>query len=302
MSVPISLLSIPFALASNLLVMLGYTLQKNAAEKLPRIETQSFWRNLKNFFRSPVWLLGTFLAIFSFPTTFLAYSLGNISLVNSLSGTGLIFLAVFSWRINKEAISTKEAISYLIIAIGVSISGYYSSFTVTQEDFDVLWDLSTAFRGLLFLLFFIIVIVVGTFLLNLRKFKSKDGFILAFVGGVSMALAIICLKGASMVFAAFHISHLSDYRVLLFFLIYCIGALAGTILIQMAYQRERALQVVPVYHNLVHVIPILYGGLILYEWSPLSTLQQALLALGVFIVAAGIGSLAFTANAQKSND
>lgn len=299
MSVVVDPLAIPFALLSNFLVMLGYTLQKKAAERLPRIEDHKLLTNLRNFFTSPLWLLGTLSAVLSFPTTFLAYSLGNISLVNSLAGSGLIFLALLSWIINKEQLSINELFSYCIIGVGVIISGYYSSFTVTQEDFDVLWNLTVTIRGLVFFVIFIAIISGGIIVLNMQKLQQKDGLILAFVGGIAMALAIICLKGASMVLSHFHFTHLLDYRPWVFFVVYATGALSGTILLQMAYQRERALQVVPIYHNLVHVIPIIYGGVVLFEWAYLSTISKVLLIIGIFIVSFGISSLAFTSSKNK---
>ena len=95
--IPVSLFAIPIALTGNVIVMLGYVLQKRASRKFPPIEKTTLKQNVKNFLTSPIWLLGILCTTLSIPAALYAYSFGNIVLVNSLGGTGLVFLAIFSY-------------------------------------------------------------------------------------------------------------------------------------------------------------------------------------------------------------
>lgn len=89
------------------------------------IEKTRIRKTIKNFFTNPVWLLGLLFTTFSVPAAIFAYSYGNILLIASINGSGLVFLSIFSYLILKEKMNVKEIVSFLLIIVGVVVSSFF---------------------------------------------------------------------------------------------------------------------------------------------------------------------------------
>jgi len=286
MAESISLLAIPLALTSNLIVSLGYILQKKATQSFPKIETKSFKENLKTFLTSRLWLIGLFLTILSFPTTITAYSFGNIALVNGIGGVSIVFLTIFSKWILKEKIRKGEYIGLSLVIIGVSATGYFSSTTVTQETFLEFWYNVTKLGALIF--FITLIVLAQTPLIFLRLTNEQlKAILFALSAGIYMAVDIISMKGLSIPLFQWDQQYLLDPRVLFIGAIVILFPNIATIMLQFAYQKHKAIVVVPLYNNIVLIIPIIFGALFLEEWSSINLTHAILLSFSIITTIIG---------------
>ncbi|UJG44192.1 MAG: EamA family transporter [Candidatus Heimdallarchaeum endolithica] len=285
----VSILAIPIALAGNASVMLGYVLQKKAIVKMDPIEKTKLKKNIRNFLTNPIWLTGLFLTLLSTVASIFAYAYGNIVLVASINGSGLMFLSIFSYFILKEKLNLKEVISFILIIIGVVLSGLFSSKTNTQSTVDEFWSLFTFRTSVLFqfsLLFVALILLIVEFSLNLNP--AYSGIPNTLTAGIFMSLAVITMKGWSIYFSTpIHID-LTDYKFWLLGGLNTFLANIATILMQISYQKAKALVTVPIYHSSVLLFPTIYAALFLKEWVNISTQSKIYLSFSLSLIIFGI--------------
>ncbi|MHA1318097.1 MAG: DMT family transporter, partial [Candidatus Heimdallarchaeaceae archaeon] len=186
----------------NASVMLGYVLQKKATETMEPIEKTRIRKTIKNFFTNPVWLLGLLFTTFSVPAAIFAYSYGNILLIASINGSGLVFLSIFSYLILKEKMNVKEIVSFLLIIVGVVVSSFFSSQTYTQSSIDEFWNLYVYQPSVIFqLILFFIATILLVFEIVVKFSSVYSGVPNTLTAGILMSLAIINMKGWSIYFS-----------------------------------------------------------------------------------------------------
>ncbi len=287
----VAIFAIPLALLGNIIISLGYVLQKKVSESLPSIEKTSIIPNLKNFLTKPLWILGVMLTILAVPVTALAYSWGSISLISSLGGTSIIFIAIFSRFLLKEKINIKEGAALITIAIGVVIAGYFSLETSTQSDFNEFWNLFVSTSSVLILLVSIALssILLTTFILWIKQYVGVAYSVLA---GTTIGVAVIILNGASVIIRSEEYSIFNDWRMWILIVIFIVLSGVSTIFNQLSYQRSKAVIVIPTYNSVLRILPVLYGVVVLGEWETIDTVSEILISLGIVIIIIGTVILA----------
>lgn len=296
----VAILAIPLALLGNIIISLGYVLQKKVSESLPSIEKTSIIPNLKNFLTKPLWILGVILTILAVPVTALAYSWGSISLISSLGGTSIILIAIFSRFLLKEKINIKEGVALIIIAVGVVIAGYFSLETSTQSDFNEFWSLFVSTPSVVILLVSIALssILLITFILWIKQYV---GVAYSVVAGTTIGVAVIILNGASVIIRSQEYSIFKNWRMWILIVIFLILSGISTIFNQLSYQKSKAVIVIPTYNSVLRILPILYGVVVLGEWETISTLSEILISLGIFLIIVGTVILAILGEKGVSN-
>ncbi len=296
----VAIFAIPLALLGNIIISLGYVLQKKVSESLPSIEKTSIIPNLKNFLTKPLWILGVMLTILAVPITALAYSWGSISLISSLGGTSIIFIAIFSRFIVKEKINIKEGAALITIAIGVVIAGYFSLETSTQSDFNEFWNLFVSTPSVIILLVSIAlsVILLITFILWIKQYV---GVAYSVVAGTTIGVAVIILNGASVIIRSQEYTIFKDWSMWILIIIFIFLSGASTIFNQLSYQRCKAVIAIPTYNSVLRILPVLYGVIVLREWETIDTVSEILISLGIFIIIIGTVILAILGEKGASN-
>ncbi len=193
-------------------------------------------------------------------------------LVASINGSGLVFLSIFSYFILKENMNLKEVISFILIIIGVALSGLFSSKTNTQSTIDEFWLLFTFRPSVIFqfsLLFVTLIFLFVEFSLNLNP--AYSGIPNTLTAGILMSTAVITTKGWSIYFSTpIHIDT-TDFKFWLLGSSYIFLANIATILMQISYQKAKAIVTVPIYHSSVLLFPTIYAAIFLKEWDNIST-------------------------------
>ncbi|MBA7584099.1 hypothetical protein ES708_26052 [subsurface metagenome] len=282
----VAIFAVPLALLGNIVISLGYVLQKKISESLPLIEKTSIIPNLKNFLTKPLWILGVILTILAVPVTALAYSWGSISLISSLGGTSIIFIAIFSRFFLKEKINIKEGVALITIAIGVVIAGYFSLETSTQSDFNEFWNLFVSTPSVIILIVSIALCssLLISFILWIKQYVSVAYSVVA---GTTIGVAVIILNGASVIIRSQEYSIFSDWRMWILIVIFMFLSGVSTIFNQLSYQKSKAVIVIPTYNSVLRILPILYGVVVLGEWETIDTLSEILISLGIFLIIIG---------------
>jgi len=285
----VSLLAIPIALAGNASVMLGYVLQKKATETMEPIEKTRIRKTIKNFFTNPVWLLGLLFTTFSVPAAIFAYSYGNILLIASINGSGLVFLSIFSYLILKEKMNVKEIVSFLLIIVGVVVSSFFSSQTYTQSSIDEFWNLYVYQPSVIFqLILFFIATILLVFEIVVKFSSVYSGVPNTLTAGILMSLAIINMKGWSIYFSIPISIDVTDFKFWLLGGLNMLLANIATILMQISYQKAKAIVIVPIYHSSVLIFPTIYAVLFLREWETMSFANKMGLSFSLMLIVLGI--------------
>ncbi|MHA1116609.1 MAG: DMT family transporter, partial [Candidatus Heimdallarchaeaceae archaeon] len=250
-------------------------------ETMEPIEKTRIRKTIKNFFTNPVWLLGLLFTTFSVPAAIFAYSYGNILLIASINGSGLVFLSIFSYLILKEKMNVKEIVSFLLIIVGVVVSSFFSSQTYTQSSIDEFWNLyvyQPFFIATILLVFEIVV-----------KFSSVySGVPNTLTAGILMSLAIINMKGWSIYFSIPISIDVTDFKFWLLGGLNMLLANIATILMQISYQKAKAIVIVPIYHSSVLIFPTIYAVLFLREWETMSFANKMGLSFSLMLIVLGI--------------
>jgi len=100
------------ALISSVLNALGTVIQKKGIEKAKR---------MRRVFKSRTWILGIVLSAVSFVIYFIALNFQRLSIVQPIVNSFLVFVPIFSYFILGEKISKTQAISILIILLGITL-------------------------------------------------------------------------------------------------------------------------------------------------------------------------------------
>ncbi len=278
------LIFIGLAMLTPAIENIGLGLQKLAIDKIPAANGR-----LKKSGWTFVWILGFALTIVVALLIFKTMSLGNASTVGAFSGFGLIVLALFSRFVLKEKILPRELIGILIIMSGTSLIGYFShGHQNTSVDYD-------SEKLLIFILCQACLIGAG-FAVTVKA-PRLAGVILGIIAGSIAGLSVTTQKILSHTFLGLFRDPLhADYAAIALtpvtwiMVLYGIG---GVVLLQFAYKKGKAVQVVPSRATGAILTPLIAGVALLNESVPPLSL------LGTLVIIAGI-IVTTTANPAKA--
>jgi multidrug transporter EmrE-like cation transporter len=187
------ILAICLGILSYSMLNIGMGLQKKGAATLPKIEQESFGRNIKNFFTNKVWVIGFILVQSQWVLLTLALEMGSLSIVTPLMSVGMIALVIFSYFYLKEPISKVEGAGIVAIVVGIVLSGITNVEKGEQETLEVVLDCFANTFGIIYLAVIFVFSVVLILLSILRKFANAD-VLFGIAAGITDGLGAIFLK------------------------------------------------------------------------------------------------------------
>jgi uncharacterized membrane protein len=238
-----------------------------------------------------IWVLSTLSMPSSAFLILYAVSLGDASLVGAMSGSGLASLAVFSHLYMHEQIFKRELIGVLIIVCAAILIGLFHLQTVAQV-------------FLLNALYIYLPAVCGTYLLLWLICRKKEhivGIIIAGLSGAIGGFVPLFQKvstssfGRSRGLLHFHIKNQTGLATLLqkganlftnpWALSWIAISLLSMVVMQFAYRRGKAIQLIPAFAANTIIIPVI-GGVIAFgeRLHPFQWIGVVLILAGVLIL------------------
>lgn len=267
-------LCILFALASTTLANLGLGVQKAGVPWMDGgLAGLREGANRRYF---AIWVGGILMSIAFIPTQGLALHYGPASVVGALGAFGLIPLYLFAGLVLKEKVTTPHWLALIFIGAGVAYIGYRSSHTAAATE-------TLHMHGLLTGAAVAIAIPLVGLALATWKLPGLAGIAIGLLAGTPAGLALIIMKVGTILDNAW-VGVGAAY----------IGALTvNFLLIQWAYRRATAVQVVPSNNSAAILVPVMLAPVAFAEpitsWLVTGTLS---ILLGVACLAWGEYTLA----------
>ncbi|MEV7357135.1 DMT family transporter [Kitasatospora sp. NPDC091276] len=107
------------ALGAACCLGLGFVLQQHAAQRAPRADLLH-WRLLLDLMRMPEWLLGTGFMVCGLILSALALNQGEVSLVEPLLATNLLFAMALSRVLTRQTLGRSGWAGVLLLGLGVT--------------------------------------------------------------------------------------------------------------------------------------------------------------------------------------
>jgi len=260
-------IAIILGIISYSMLNIGMGLQKKGAAMLPKIEQQSVWKNLRNFFTNKTWLIGFALVQIQWAFLSIALDLTKVSIITPLMSIGMVTLVIFSYFYLKEPISKIEIGGILAIITGIVVLGATNNGDDTPYNLDFIFERMGSLGAIIFLTIAFVISIIFILASSLRKFKNAD-VLFSFAAGITDALGAIFLRaymagaqiGDRSVIAAS--AKLWGWWVIFVFMV-TLNATA-TIYLQVAYQRGKAVIVAPIFAVLAMITPV-FGGIIIFN-------------------------------------
>ena len=214
-----------------------------------------------------IWILATISMLSSIFLILYAVSIGNASVVGAMSGSGLASLAVFSHLYMHERITRRELIGvFTIISAAVLIGAFRVQATVTEPSLTALYVYLPA--------------VCGTYLLLWLVCKKRTRIVGIFIAGLAGALGgfvplfqKVSTSPLGLSRALLHLQFRRDtaFTALLrkgadllsnpWALTWIVLSLVSMVVMQFAYRRAKAIQLIPAFVANTIAIPVVGGVL-----------------------------------------
>lgn len=258
------IIAIIIALTGTIILNIGFALQKSEVENLPVISFIELKGTIKAFLACKRWLLGTGLTSLGWIFFLIAISLAPLTVIAPLSNVGIIVLVLLAFLYFKEKLLGYEYIAFFAVMTGVFLISLNSTVTETVTDYDNLG---------LFILIALIVIILG--LIGVVQFfwlPKNHGIFLGLTSGITGGLGAVFTKIMT-------ISLQVPLEFVIYFVLFVMSQGLSFISLQSAFQKERALIVVPLFNSFSTIIPIIIGIFILHEIVSLPLLIGILMIL-----------------------
>ena len=238
-----------------------------------------------------VWILSTLSMPVAVILILYAVSIGNASLVGAMSGSGLASLAVFSHLYMHEGISKQELIGVFTVIVAAILIGSFKLDMIAKEP-----SLSA--------LYIYLPIVCGTYLLLWLSFRRGNkivGIVIAgFAGAIGGFVPLfqkvsISPRGLSQPLLRFHFRIETPITMLLkkganllsnpWALTWIVISLLSMVVMQFAYRRGKAIQLIPAFAANTIAVPVI-GGVVVFQerLHPIQWIGVALIIAGVFLI------------------
>lgn len=299
------ILAIFLGILSYSMLNIGMGLQKKGAASLPKIEQQSFIKNLRNFFTNKFWVIGFILVQVQWFFLTLALDFASVSIVTPLMSVGMVALVIFAYFFLKEPITKVEIIGIVAIIIGIAVLGVTSREEKEIADFTFVSEQLSKTASIVFLIVTFSTTIVLIVLCILRKFANAD-ILFSIAAGITDALGAIFLRavmgGADFGGDGTKLQETVQYWEWWFIMILMI-LLNGTatIYLQVAYQRGKAAIVAPIFAVLAMITPVFGGAVIFNEWDSYFGNKTSWLLISKIIALAiiSIGAIILSINSAK---
>ncbi|MCE7739501.1 MAG: hypothetical protein KAU62_16595 [Candidatus Heimdallarchaeota archaeon] len=279
----ISLLS---GLASFALYNMGFALEKKAINKMSEEIKKSTKTMLKSIITSKLWLFGAFLTIISIGFYYVALLWAPLSAIAPLSGFGIIILVIYAHLDLKESIRKTELIGIFLILVGITVSSYLTSFGDSSITWNQ-WKISShSWGSTIMIVGSLIVAISFTFVPAIFKRKIQP-FDIAIFAGIIAGIQAIVIKGIT-IWTSETAWNIDLFIAIFYFVGFLLTALLSTGSLQFAFREGNVSNIMAIYNGVMTIFPIFFGGILLGEWSLLSTLQQTFLGISICVTLSGI--------------
>lgn len=260
------------AFAATLLISGGLILQ---AFDVRRVSTHHGLRLslLTRLLQRPWWLAGTVIGYLAFPFQLVALAHAPLIVVQPIHACGLLLVFAAGVRFLRERVGWPELTGVATIVAGLGLVAWGAP---SGHDPAVSDGALFAVTGLL--------VAFGLIPYAIRDRCGR--LVLIFAAGVGFAGANLAVKGFSGELAAHHYLPAAAY------LIATAVASIGSMLTQMtAFQRHRAVEVVPVTFAVPIFLPVAIGMLVLHEHWSSAALAGAPFAIGTALLLGGTAAV-----------
>lgn len=268
--------AIIIALTGTIILNLGFALQKAEVTNLPAISAKDIRNTIMSFLGCKKWLLGTGMTSSGFILFLIAVSMAPLSLIAPLTNVGIlviVFLAIFHF---KEKLLKFEYLAFFSVLAGVFIISLSSSNTINSSTFN---NLDLFIPVLLIILF-----LIGLGIIHYFWFPKKLGSLLGLVSGITGGLGAVLTKALTLVF------HIPE-EFIIYLILFAIFQGISFVAMQSAFQKERAIIIVPLFNSFTTIIPIIFG---VFTFKEIVTLMQI---IGILLILLG-SSLLFRFSEQ----
>ncbi|MEA2071888.1 MAG: DMT family transporter [Asgard group archaeon] len=290
MSVTSIILSIVLGAISYSMLNIGMGLQKKGASSLPKIEQQSFWKNLKNFFTNKTWVIGFTLVQIQWFILTLALDIGSLSIVTPLMSFGMVSLIIFSYFYLKEPIALWEIIGIIGIIMGIIALGLTNKENNELETLDTMCIAIGQVKSIIYVTLLFIIAIILVILSRMRSFRNAD-VMFGIAAGIFDGLGAIFLKvymgGADFNDSSTIAASSKRWEWWVFLVLLVTLNATATIFLQVAYQRGKAIIVAPIFTVSAITIPVVGGIIILEEWGNLPSVFIILKICALCIIITG---------------
>ena len=277
------------AVLSILTAFIGYSVL-NIAQASQKIGSSLYKKNKAKGLS--VWITATLATSVSMFIILYAVSLGSVSIVGAMAGTGLASLTLFSMLIMKEKVSLRELLGVAIILGAAALIG---AFTKENNSEEFRLDILFMFLGIVVIPYSVLCIIM-----NKKLFAGLliGGFAGALGGFVPLFQKVstsgfgrrfsIAYRSASYAASSDRPEWIMQAKEILtnpFALIWVILSIVSMVVLQFSYKRDKAIRIIPVFSACYIVIPVL-GGVIGFneKLHSIQWLGIMLIMLGVFVL------------------
>jgi drug/metabolite transporter (DMT)-like permease len=260
------------AFAASLLISGGLVLQ---AFDVRRVSARHGLRLtlLTRLLQRPWWLVGTVIGYLAFPFQLVALAHAPMIVVQPIHACGLLLVFAAGVRFLRERVGLPELIGVGTIVVGLGL---------------VAWGAPSGHDPAISnpALFATIGVLVAVGLIPYAIRDRCGRLTLIFAAGIGFAGANLAVKGFSGELGAHH------YLVAAPYLVAAAVASIGSMLTQMtAFQRHRAVEVVPVTFAVPIFLPVAIGMLVLHEHWATAALAGAPFAIGTLLLLGGTAAV-----------
>lgn len=267
------LVGVAASLSAALLLSSGTVLQAIDSRRVSSVHALRF-SLLGQLLRRPLWLLGTVIGYLAFPLQLLALNHAPLVLVQPIHACGLLVVLAAGVRLMRERVGAAELVGVGAIIVGVGMVAWGSPVGTDSEISPAaLAGAATALAALAFVPF-----VLG---------RGCGRMVLVVSAALGFAGANLAVKGFT--------DHLGAHGYLIalgYLTIAAIGSIAGVINQMSAFQRYRAVEVVPMTFAIPIFLPAALGALILHEHWATAAMAGAPFAVGGAVLMLGTVAVA----------
>ena len=246
-----------------------------------------------------LWIGATIGTLLGVVIVLVALSIGAVSLVGAMAGTGLVALAIFSHFAMGEKITWSDVVGIATI-IGASV--LIGIFAQEQQDPDPRWIVIHGLTGALIAVYIVLWIVAGK--------SDRAGLVLGGFGGTLAGTSMLYQNGATV---TADIGPLIEFPLRESLTLDRLAALANPYLfiwfalsvgafsvLQIAYGRGKAIHVIPAFNVHFIVIPVI-GGVVGFAEAmhPLQWLGVAIIVAGTVFLTAKPGPIATESSSES---
>lgn len=247
-----TILGILCGLLAGLMFTVGAVLQKKGVQDLPAIQMANV-KSMTPMLKNRTWLLGVVIGTIGGLPYILSQLWIGIGFTQLLIADGLILLAYMASRMLKEPLGIMEYSGFSLIFVGIIFLGLAQ----LQPPKVTLSDPNFIVSVLIFYAPFWIAILAGLIFYKLSNFGA--GKILAALSGIIFG----CGAGFSQI-GTLGLNEGNWFILLFGFIILIIGTVLGTLVANVAFQKEKAVIVIPFQSAGNYLIPVV-AGLVLFQ-------------------------------------